>query len=187
MIPFVTPAPHPHPLTHSYVHAYAKSVALLYSSILFKISASLKRKYSYKKKTNQHFPIQTENQRTSSPALIALPPQPGNKTLSPALTDVGTTRPSLSGAPGPTAITVASGSGLDVAEVGRNIPDEVFCIELIHSFIGTAEGRNEEKPTVSGLKRWTRTRSKRGTRDLIDLNVAWAAEAFFFKSKKVRN
>jgi hypothetical protein len=29
--------------------------------------------------------------------------------------------------------------------------------------------------TVSGLKRWTRTRSKRGTRDLMDLNVAWAA------------
>lgn len=67
-----------------------------------------------------------ENQRTSSPTLIALPPQPGNKTLSPALTDVGTTRPSLSGAPGPTAITVASGSGLDVAEVGRNIPVAVF-------------------------------------------------------------
>ena len=67
-----------------------------------------------------------KTERTSSPTLIALPPQPGNNTRSPALTDVGTTWPSLFGAPGPTAITVASGSGLDVAEVGRNIPDDVF-------------------------------------------------------------
>ena len=32
----------------------------------------------------------------------------------------------LSGAPGPTAITVALGSELDVAEDGRNILDAVF-------------------------------------------------------------
>src|SRR6266851_5876679 len=63
-----------------------------------------------------------QNERTSSPNLMVFPPQPGNNTRSPALTDVGTTRPSLSGAPGPTAITVASGSGLDVAEDGRKIP-----------------------------------------------------------------
>ena len=50
----------------------------------------------------------------SSPSLIEFPPHPGRRTLSPALTAVGTTFPSLSGAPGPTAITVASGSGLDV-------------------------------------------------------------------------
>ncbi len=53
---------------------------------------------------------------------------------------------------------------------------------------GSKEGRKSETPTVSGLKRWTRTRSKRGTRDLIDLNVAWAAEAYFLLlSKKVRD
>ena len=122
----------------------------LYSSILAKISASLKRKYSYqKKKRNPSNPLnkikgKKNKQRTSSPTFIALPPQPGNKTLSPALTDVGTTRPSLSGAPGPTAITVASGSGLDVAEVGRNIPDAVFFEfkKKVHSFIGN-HGRKE--------------------------------------------
>lgn len=30
------------------------------------------------------------------------------------------------GAPGPTAMTVASGRGLEVAEVGRKIPEAVF-------------------------------------------------------------
>lgn|SRR6266702_1132957 len=64
--------------------------------------------------------------RTSSPTLIELPPQPGSSTRSPALTDVGTTLPSLFGAPGPTAMTVASGRGLDVADVGRKIPFAVF-------------------------------------------------------------
>jgi hypothetical protein len=64
--------------------------------------------------------------RTSSPTLIALPPQPGNKIPSAALTDVRTTRPSLFSTPGPTAMTVASGSGLDVADVGMNIPVAVF-------------------------------------------------------------
>src|SRR5260221_3990939 len=34
--------------------------------------------------------------RTSSPNLMAFPPQPGNNTRSPALTDVGMTRPPLS-------------------------------------------------------------------------------------------
>lgn len=63
---------------------------------------------------------------TSSPTLIELPPQPGRSTRSPALTDVGTILPSLSGAPGPTAITVASGRGLLVADVGRKMPDAVF-------------------------------------------------------------
>jgi hypothetical protein len=117
-----------------------------------------------------------KKRRTSSPTLIALPPQPGNNTLSPALTAVGKTRPSLFGAPGPTAITVASGSGLDVAEVGRNIPDAVF-FEARPSFIFHSSKLGVIERTVSGLKRWTRTRSKRGTRDLIDLNVAWAAAA----------
>jgi len=36
------------------------------------------------------------------------------------------TLPFLSGAPGPTEITVASGNGLLVAEFGRKIPVEVF-------------------------------------------------------------
>ncbi len=147
---------HTRSFTRSFAHLLIRTrtrrVTLLYSTILAKISASLKRKYSYPKKTPESTlpnPDETrENQRTSSPTLIALAPQPGNKTLSPALTDVGTTRPSSSGAPGPTAITVASGSGLDVADVRRNIPDAVFWIKFIRSVIG----RKEEKPTVSGLK-----------------------------------
>ena len=58
---------------------------------------------------------------------MELPPQPGKRTRSPALTEVGMIVPSLFGAPGPTAMTVASGRGLLVADVGRKIPDAVFC------------------------------------------------------------
>ena len=125
-------------LTHNARRAHTRRVTLLYSSILAKISASLKRKYSYKRvKPINETKMRKENQRTSSPTLIALPPQPGKSTLSPALTDVGIMRPSLFGAPGPTAITVASGSGLDVAEVGRNIPVAVFWNQFL--FVRSSE------------------------------------------------
>lgn len=63
---------------------------------------------------------------TSSPTLIGFPPHPGSRTRSPGFTDVGTTLPSLSGAPGPTAITVASGSGVLVVDDGRKMPVAVF-------------------------------------------------------------
>lgn len=82
--------------------------------------------------------------RTSSPTLIELPPQPGRRTRSPALTLVGTTLPSLSGAPGPVAMTVASGSGLLVADAGRNTPEAVFCVHRISHLFGrpaSAEAR----------------------------------------------
>ncbi len=36
-------------------------------------------------------------------------------------------RPTLLGAPGPTEMTVASGSGLLVADEGRKMPVAVFC------------------------------------------------------------
>lgn len=39
----------------------------------------------------------------------------------------------------------------------------------------TGQGKDGLRRTVSGLKRWTSTRSRRGTRDLMDLKVAWAA------------
>ena len=65
---------------------------------------------------------------TSSPTLMGLPPQPGRRTRSPAFTAGATTLPSLLGAPGPTAMTVASGSGLLVADVGRKMPLAVFCV-----------------------------------------------------------
>jgi hypothetical protein len=50
----------------------------------------------------------------------------------------------LSGAPGSTAITVASGNGLDVAEVGRKIPDEVFCM-CVHQKNGEREEPKKKK------------------------------------------
>ena len=69
---------------------------------------------------------------TSSPTLIGLPPHPGNRTLSPTFTDTACTTPSLLGAPGPTAMTVASGSGEAVADEGRKIPVAVFWVVSRH-------------------------------------------------------
>lgn len=66
------------------------------------------------------------DKHTSSPTLKEFPPHPGNKTRSPAFTTVGIILPSLLGAPGPTAMTYASGRGLDVADVGKKIPAAVF-------------------------------------------------------------
>ncbi len=57
---------------------------------------------------------------------MELPPQLGTKTRSPALTLGGTTFPVLSVMPGPTAMTVASGSEPDVADVGKKSPEAVF-------------------------------------------------------------
>jgi hypothetical protein len=82
-----------------------------------------------------------------------------------------------------------------VAEDGRKIPEAVFCVTSSLSTthdptyrpkqrVKVRRGGGGEKSvgedvdvgrTVSGLKRWTRTRSRSGTRDLIDLKVAWAA------------
>lgn len=109
---------------------------------------------------------------TSSPTLMAFPPQPGKRTRSPAFTDMGMILPSLSRAPGPTEMTVASGNGWDVADVGRKMPVAVFWMRG-KAFSGPRLARLEsECLTVSALNRWTRTRSRRGTRDLMDLNVA---------------
>jgi hypothetical protein len=147
-----------------------QNLRILEQSVLLShnhISHTLETKKTRKKNKNKN------KTRTSSPTLKAFPPQPGNKTRSPALTEVGTICPSLFGAPGPTAITVASGRGLDVAEVGRYIPVAVFCTAFSLECAGGKKWSGGR--TVSGLKRWTRTRSRRGTRDLIDLNVAWAA------------
>jgi len=90
------------------------------------MSASLNKKYSWEKKKKEQTPHQHQTPRpeeeilrTSSPTLIGFPPQPGKSTLSPALTDGDTTFPALSRAPGPTAITVASGSGVDVDDEGK--------------------------------------------------------------------
>jgi hypothetical protein len=71
---------------------------------------------------------------TSSPTLIGDPPHPGNKTLSPTFTDTACKTPSLFGAPGPTAMTVASGSGDEVAEEGRNRPVAVFYLSVSNIF-----------------------------------------------------
>ncbi len=62
-------------------------------------------------------------------------------------------------------------------------------VPSVNYFIRAAgkKGERRRKRTVSALKRWTRTRSRRGTRDLMDLNVAWAAEALFYLITKVRD
>jgi hypothetical protein len=57
---------------------------------------------------------------------MELPPQFGSNIRSPAPTLGGTILPSLPGAPGPTAMTVASGRVPDVAVEGKKIPEAVF-------------------------------------------------------------
>jgi hypothetical protein len=97
---------HTRSLTHSYADAYAESRPIPLLNLSQNIRILEKEVFLQKKRQsiNQHFQPRRKNkkgkknQRTFSPTLIALPPQPGNKTLSPALTDEGTTRPSLSGA-----------------------------------------------------------------------------------------
>ena len=66
-------------------------------------------------------------------------------------------------------MTVASGSGLDVADVGRKIPVAVFWFARKFQRIINL---HELEHTVSALKRWTRTRSRRGMTALMDLKVA---------------
>ena len=73
----------------------------------------------------------------------------GIKTLSPACTLQLTLFPSLSKPPGPTAKTLASLSSLTL-DSGRKIPLAVL---------------------VSALILWTKTRSRRGARDLMDLRA----------------
>jgi len=70
---------------------------------------------------------QAQKEHTSSPTFIEFPPQLGRRTRSPAFTLGATNFPFLSWMPGPTAMTVASGRLPDVAEVGRNSPEAVFC------------------------------------------------------------
>lgn len=66
-----------------------------------------------------------------------------------------------------------------VAVEGRKIPEAVFYQNQAGNKVGMSgvarvrkgEGRKAGL-TVWALKRWTRTRSKRGASDLMDLNVA---------------
>lgn len=78
---------------------------------------------------------------------MGFPPHPGSRTRSPAFTLTGTIVPFEFGAPGPTAITVASGRGLEVAEDGRKMPVAVFC-----SPSAFFAGRMSGKPHCLGLE-----------------------------------
>lgn len=70
----------------------------------------------------------------------------GIKTRSPGFTEISILLPSLSNPPGPTARTLASDS-FSTVDSGRKIPDAVL---------------------ASALMRWTRMRSRRGARDLME-------------------
>jgi hypothetical protein len=79
---------HTRSLAHSYAHAHAYAES--HPTLLLNLSQNLrileKEVFLHKKKINQHFQSRRKNkkgkknQRTFSPTLIALPPQPGNKT-----------------------------------------------------------------------------------------------------------
>ena len=75
----------------------------------------------------------------------------GINTLSPGVTEHAILLPSLSIAPGPTASTLASFRSFTL-DSGRKMPLAVF---------------------ASALMRWTKTRSRRGTRLLMDRMVDW--------------
>lgn len=70
----------------------------------------------------------------------------GIKTRSPGFTEISILLPSLSNPPGPTARTLASDS-FSTVDSGRKIPEAVL---------------------TSALIRWTRMRSRRGARDLME-------------------
>jgi hypothetical protein len=116
--------------------------------ILARISESLKRKYSYTNNSLGPRVSGREYEQTSSPTFIEFPPQLGSSTRSPAFTLGVTSFPFLSWIPGPTAMTVASGRLPEVAEVGKNNPEAVFCNELDEVKI-----IKDEERTVSGLNR----------------------------------
>jgi hypothetical protein len=78
---------------------------------------------------------------SSSPSLIRLPPYSGNNTLSPTLTDTGTSVPSLVVKPGPTASTSPS-LGLACPDSGRRIPDAVYAIYVVGIIIIIHEYNN---------------------------------------------
>jgi hypothetical protein len=69
------------------------------------------------------------------------------------------TFPSLFRAPGPTAITVASGRGEDVADVGRRIPAAVFWCPFVEfsTYSSPRGGRNEEKEVTGTYCVWLET------------------------------
>ena len=69
---------------------------------------------------------------SSSPTLIVWPPKLGRRTLSPVFTLVGIAFPFLSLAPGPTAMTCASGLFFSVADVGKKMPEAVCEGDISH-------------------------------------------------------
>lgn len=69
---------------------------------------------------------------SSSPTLIVWPPKLGRRTLSPVFTLVGIAFPFLSLAPGPTAMTCASGLFFSVADAGKKMPEAVCEGDISH-------------------------------------------------------
>ena len=157
----------------------ARTHTQLYSSILAKISASLKRKYSYKIKKMKKSTFHKKNKNTHLLSNFDSIAPPTRQQHPVARLDRRGHNVAL-------FIRRARSDGdhrrlRERIRRGRSREEYSRCRFLNHipyqsHFYQSREGRKER--TVSGLKRWTKTRSRRGTRDLMDLNVAWAAAAF---------
>ena len=177
------PAPH---RTARPLAAYAvRPTHPLYSSILAKISLSLKRKYSYKNPVRKREIERKEKGKKKKKPTYVL--SNFNRITSPPRQQNPITRLDRSRYNTSLFIPRARSDGdhsrfRERTRRGRTREENSRCrfLNLFQAVIHIKkkEKKKREKHTVSGLKRWTRTRSKRGTRDRIDLNVAWAAEAF---------
>ena len=182
-----SPAPHRTPLTppSRSVRVRVRTQTQLYSSILAKISASLKRKYSYQKKIKK-IKNQPPKKKQNTYLLSNL-----NGIASPTRQQHPVARLDRRRHNVAIFIRRARSNGdhrrfREWIRRGRSREEYSRCcfLKTISHFsliYQSREGKGREgrkERTVSGLKRWTRTRSKRGTRDLMDLNVACAAAAF---------
>ena len=99
---------------------------------------------------------------SSSPTLIVWPPKLGRRTLSPVFTLVGIAFPFLSLAPGPTAMTCASGLFFSVADVGKKMPEAVCEGDKVISFSSEIEWLGCKWTFCDGCSRCTSTRSSSG-------------------------
>ena len=156
MIPFccTNTGAHTRPLTHTQSRPYSTPQSWQNLSILEKGSIPINQNKRKPRKSALPITKRTENKTKAKPNIlsstIALPPQPGNKTLSPALTDVGT-RPLYPVHPGPTAITVNFRERTRRGRSREEYSVAVFCESSL--FVRSSEQRKKARETHGfGLK-----------------------------------